>query len=247
MKESFFRTAMLLGPEAEGLLSRAHAVVFGVGGVGGHACDALCRCGVGRITVVDPAKVKASNRNRQLCAKKSTLGMLKTDAIREHIESVSDCSVTALPVFVTAENASSLIPEDADVVIDAVDNVTAKLALIIACKQRGIPVLSSMGAGNRLDPTAVRIADIYSTSVDPLARVMRRELRARGVKNLKVVYSVEEPKQPVIEAPDPESRRSTPASVPFVPSVFGITLAAEAVKTILEKEDQPCSEKQLKK
>ena len=239
MKESFYRTAMLLGAEAEGRLFSSHVAVFGAGGVGGHACEALARCGVGRLTVVDNARVKGSNLNRQLCAEKATIGCLKVEAIKARIEAVSDCSVTPVAEFITADNAASLIPADADVVIDAVDNVTAKIALVLECKRRGLPILSSMGAGNRLDPTAVRTADLYKTSIDPLARIMRRELKARGVNELAVVYSVEEPKKPVIEAPDPEMKRSTPASVPFVPSVFGITLAAEAVKTILErKQDQ---------
>ncbi len=234
MKESFYRTAMLLGAEAEEVLARAHVAVFGVGGVGGHACDALCRCGVGRVTVIDSASVKASNLNRQLCAEKATIGMPKVEAIKLRMEAVSDCVVTPVNEFVTAENASSLIPGDASVVIDAVDNVTAKIALILECQRLGKPVFSSMGAGNRLDPTAVRTGDLFKTSIDPLARVMRRELKARGVKSLPVVWSLEEPKAPVIEAPDPEMKRATPASVPFVPAVFGITLAAEAVKRILE-------------
>lgn len=235
MKESFYRTAMLLGEDAEEILGGAHAAVFGAGGVGGHACDALARCGVGRITVVDCARVKPSNLNRQVCAEKATVGMDKTEAMKRHIEAVSDCAVTAVSAFVTAENAAELIPADADVVIDAVDNVTAKLAIIAECIRRGIPVLSSMGAGNRLDPTAVRLADIYKTTTDPLARVMRRELKKRGVKKLTVAYSVEEPKVPVMETPDPDMKRNAPASVPFVPAVFGITLAAAAVDTILKK------------
>lgn len=238
MKESFYRTAMLFGEDAESALENAHAVVFGVGGVGGHACEALARCGVGRLTVVDSALVKESNLNRQVCAEKSTLGQPKAEAMKRRIEAVSDCRVTAVREFVSAENAALLIPADASVVIDAVDNVTAKLALITHCIDRGIPVLSSMGAGNRIDPTAVRVADIYKTSTDPLSRVMRRELKRRGVKALTVVYSVEEPKTPLFEAPDPEARRQTPASVPFVPPVFGITLAAEAVKLILRKGNQ---------
>lgn len=235
MKESFFRTAMLLGEDAEGILSRSHAVVFGVGGVGGHACEALARCGLGKLTIVDNACVKESNLNRQICAKKSTIGMPKVFAMKTALEEVSDCCVIPAAEFVTAENAAALIPPDADIVIDAVDNVTAKLAIITECDKRGIPALSSMGAGNRLDPTMVRVGDIYKTSTDPLARVMRRELRKRGIQHLTVVWSTEEPVSPVISAPDPETRRSTPGSVPFVPSVFGITLAREAVKTILEK------------
>ena len=235
MKESFYRTAMLLGEDAEAPLEAAHAVVFGVGGVGGHACEALARCGVGRLTIVDSAIVKESNLNRQICAEKPTVGQPKVEAMKRRIEAVSDCRVTALREFVTAENAASLIPPDASVVIDAVDNVTAKLAIITECRRLGVPVLSSMGAGNRLDPTLVRVADVYKTSIDPLARVMRRELKRRGIDRLTVVYSVEEPKEPLFTAPDPEARRQTPASVPFVPSVFGIALAAEAVNIILKR------------
>ncbi|MBQ1817612.1 MAG: tRNA threonylcarbamoyladenosine dehydratase [Clostridia bacterium] len=234
MKESFYRTGMLLGEGAEETLQNAHAAVFGVGGVGGHACDALARCGVGRITAVDAALVKGSNLNRQMVAEKATVGMPKAEAMKRHIEAVSDCRVTAVREFVTAENAAALIPRGADIVIDAVDNVTAKLALITAAQAMGITVLSSMGAGNRLDPTAVRIGDIYRTETDPLARVMRRELRARGVKKLTVCWSTEEPKPILFEAPDPEARRQTPGSVPFVPAAFGLALAAEAVRLLLE-------------
>lgn len=234
MKESFYRTAMLLGEEAEELLAQSHVAVFGAGGVGGHACEALCRCGVGRLTVVDSARVKPSNLNRQLCAEKSTIGRLKVEAIAERMRAVSDCLVTAVPEFVTAENAAALIPDDADAVIDAVDNVTAKIAIIIECQRRGIPVFSSMGAGNRLDPTAVRSADLFKTSVDPLARVMRRELKRRGVSALPVIYSLEEPIKPKMEAPDPEMKPNAPASCPFVPAAFGLALAAETVKKLLE-------------
>ncbi len=235
MKESFYRTAMLLGPEAEEVLNGAHAVVFGLGGVGGHACDALARCGVGRLTVVDSAKVKASNLNRQIVARKDTVGMPKALAMKAHIEAVSDARVTAVSEFVTADNAGSLVPADADVVIDAVDNVTAKLGLISFCTGKGIPILSSMGAGNRLDPTRVRVSDVFETAVDPLSRVMRRELRKRGIEKLIAVWSDEPPTTPVIEAPDPDMKQNAPASVPFVPAVFGLTLAAEAVKLILKK------------
>lgn len=230
---------MILGEEAEERLADSRVAVFGVGGVGGHACETLARCGVGRLTIVDSARVKESNLNRQLCAEKSTVGMEKTEAMKRRLEAVSDCAVTAVSAFVTSENASSLIPHDASAVIDAVDNVTAKLALILECKRLGIPVFSSMGAGNRLDPTAVRIADIYKTSIDPLSRVMRRELKARGVKSLTVVYSTEEPTKPLIEAPDPEQKRSTPGSTPFVPSVFGIALAYAAVREILSGGPDP--------
>jgi len=153
-----------------------------------------------------------------------------------HIANVSDCITEAFDCFVTRENAEELIPADADIIIDAVDNVTAKIALIEAASRCGIPILSSMGAGNRLEPDKIRIADIFETSIDPLSRVMRRELRKRGIKKLKVVYSVEEPKTPVIPVPDPDMKPNAPASVPFVPGAFGLALASEAVRTILERK-----------
>lgn len=236
MKESFYRTAMLLGEEAEDRLSGAHAVIFGVGGVGGHCADALARSGLGNITVVDSALVKASNLNRQICATKDSIGMRKVDAMEKHIESVSDCRVNAVNNFVLPENIAALLPDDNDydVIIDAVDTVRAKLAIIERASALGIPVLSSMGAGNRLDPTKVRIADIYSTSIDPLSRVMRRELKKRGVPALTVVYSVEEPIKPFIPAPDPDMKPNAPASAEFVPACFGLALASEAVKLILK-------------
>ena len=235
MKESFFRTAMLLGEDADALLASSHAAVFGVGGVGGHCCEALARCGLGRLTVIDAALVKESNLNRQTVAEKETVGMPKVEAMKLRIQKLADTHVMPVKEFVTRENAASLIPEDADIVIDAVDNVTAKLALIAACKEKGIPVLSSMGAGNRLDPTKVRIGDIRKTHTDPLSRVMRKELKARGIDSLTVCWSEEPPRAPLFEAPDAEARRQTPASVPFVPAAFGLALAAEAIRLILEK------------
>ena len=227
---------MLLGEDAENILLESKAAVFGVGGVGGHCVDALVRCGLGRIAIFDSAKVKPSNLNRQICAKKSTVGMKKVEAMSLHIADVSDCITEAFDCFVTRENAEELIPADADIIIDAVDNVTAKIALVEASSRCGIPILSSMGAGNRLEPDKIRIADIFETSIDPLSRVMRRELRKRGIKKLKVVYSVEEPKTPVIPVPDPDMKLNAPASVPFVPGAFGLALASEAVRTILERK-----------
>lgn len=234
MKESFYRTAMLLGEVAENILAEAVIVIFGIGGVGGHCADALARCGVGKMIIIDNAKVKSSNLNRQLCARYDTIGMDKVYSMQQHLVSVSDCTVEAVNAFALPENIASLIPKNASLVIDAVDTVTAKLAIIEHARLLGIPVLSSMGAGNRLDPTAVRIADIYSTSIDPLSRIMRRELRKRNIKNLTVAYSIEEPHTPVIPTPDPDMKPNAPASVPFVPAAFGLALAAEAVKILLQ-------------
>lgn len=228
---------MLLGEAAEEQLARSRVVVFGAGGVGGHCIDALARCGVGNLIAVDSANVKASNLNRQICAKKSTLGMRKVDAMRMHVEDVSDCNFIGVCEFVTAENAKDFIPDDSDLVIDAVDNVTAKLAIIKHSIKIGLPVLSSMGAGNRLDPTAIRIADIYSTSVDPLSRVMRRELRSAKVEGLTVVYSVETPRTPVMPTPDPDMKANAPASVPFVPGAFGLALASKAIEILLTRTE----------
>ena len=233
MKESFFKTAMLLGEDAEAKLGEAKVMVFGVGGVGGHAADALARCGIGSIAIVDAASVKPSNLNRQLCAEKATIGMPKVEAMKRRIEAVSDCAVAAVSAFVTKANICELITPDISVIIDAVDTVSAKLCIIERARELDIPVLSSMGAGNRLDPTMVRVSDIYSTSIDPLSRVMRHELRKRGIPSLRVVYSLEEPKKPLIPTPDPDMKPNAPASVPFVPAAFGLALAHEAVRLIL--------------
>ncbi len=233
MKESFYRTAMIYGAEAEAVFDSAHICVFGCGGVGGHAAVALARCGVGRLTLVDAAVVKRSNLNRQVCAEKRTVGMEKSIALKRRIEAVSDCEVNAVTEFITTDNAGELIPQDASVVIDAVDNVTAKIALICSAQERGIPVISSMGAGNRRDPTAVRTCDIYRTCVDPLSRIMRRELRKRNVASLRVVCSTEQPAAPKMAAPDPEMKANAPASSPFVPAAFGMALAAEAIELLL--------------
>lgn len=235
MKKSFYRTAMLLGEEAEEKLNNSSVIIFGVGGVGGHAAESLARCGLGKITLVDSASVKPSNLNRQLCAEKSTIGMSKVHAMKKRLEAVSDCRVTCVEDFVGCDNICKFFSQKFDVVIDAVDTVSAKLAIIQKSIELGIPVLSSMGAGNRLDPTKVRTGDVYSTSVDPLSRVMRRELRKRNISALKVVYSLEEPTKPLIPTPDPDMKKNSPASVPFVPAAFGLCLAAEAVKIILNE------------
>ena len=237
MKQSFYRTGMLLGEEAENLLMDSAVCVFGAGGVGGHCIDALVRCGLGSISIIDSANVKASNLNRQICAEKATVGMKKVEAMRLHIEAVSDCRVSVSDVFASPDNIASLIPDNTDIVIDCVDTVSAKLAIIEEARRRGLPVLSSMGAGNRLDPTAVRIGDIYSTSVDPLSRVMRRELRKRGIPALTCVYSLEPPKKPLIPSPDPDMKANSPASVPFVPAAFGLALASKAILYLIQNQN----------
>lgn len=233
-EESFVRTAMLLGREPVEKLHRAHVAVFGLGGVGGHAAEALVRSGVGTLTLVDHDTVAESNLNRQIFATHSTVGMAKTDAAEQRLhEIVPDCVIRKLPVFVLPENITSIDFSEFDYVIDAVDTVSAKLAVIKAASAAGVPVISAMGAGNKLDPTRFEVTDIYKTSVCPLAAVMRRELRKAGVPSCKVVYSRETPVTPAfIPEEAAESRRKPPASCAFVPSVCGLIMAGEVIRDL---------------
>lgn len=228
MKERFVRTAMLLGEDKERVLNSAHVTIFGLGGVGGQCAEALARAGIGHIHLVDADVVSESNLNRQLIATKSNVGKYKTECMRERIEDISDCHVTSEICFVTPENAAQTIPRDTDYVIDAIDTVSAKLAVISVCKDRGIPVISCMGAGNRLDPSRFKIIDIFKTSGCPLARVMRRELRKRSISALNVVMSDEMPQTPFFSDNSVEGRY-TPGSVSFVPAAAGLLLAAKVI------------------
>lgn len=225
-------------------LASARVAVFGVGGVGGYVCEALCRSGVGAFDLIDNDRVCLSNLNRQIIATQQTLGQLKVEAMRERILQINpQAKVRAHACFFLPENADAFPFDAYSYVVDAVDTVAAKLALVMACKRCGTPIISSMGAGNKLDPTALRVADIFETHTDPLARVMRRELKRRGVDRLKVVCSEEQPLRPLreLEADDPASfadtphahpRRSTPGSTAFVPSVAGLIIAAQVVKDL---------------
>ncbi len=237
MSEIFSRTELLLGEEAVSKLSGKRVAVFGVGGVGGYVCEALVRSGVGAFDLCDNDTVAVSNINRQIIATKSSVGKYKVDVMKERMLDINpDVDVRVHKCFFLPENADSFPFKEYDYVVDAVDTVTAKIEIIMRAKEKNIPVISSMGAGNKLDPTTFRVADIYKTSVDPLARVMRRELKKRGVKDLKVVYSTEEPLQPIggHKAPSEDSsRRSTPGSVAFVPSVAGLCIASEIVKDLI--------------
>lgn len=230
MKEEFSRTKMLLGADAMDRLARSRVAVFGIGGVGGYVCEALARSGVGALDLIDKDKVAVSNINRQIIATQETVGREKTDVMRERILSINpQAQIRAYPCFFLPENADSFPFHEYDYVVDAVDTVTAKIELVMRAKDAGVPIISSMGAGNKLDATAFRVADIYDTRVCPLARVMRRELKKRNVEHLKVVYSEEEPiSSSCIDAP----RRQTPGSVAFVPSVAGLIIAGEVVKDL---------------
>ena len=230
MEDMFSRTRMLLGEEALQRLARARVAVFGVGGVGGYAVEALARSGIGALDLIDSDRVVLSNLNRQIIATRDTLGMLKVDAAKARVLSVNpDCQVRTRPVFYLPETADQFDFSQYDYVVDAIDTVAGKLQLIEAAKAAGTAVISSMGAGNKLDPTRFEVADIHDTTVCPLARVMRRECRKRGIENVKVVYSREEP----VELPPPEpGKKPTPGSTAFTPAVAGLILAGEIVRDI---------------
>jgi tRNA A37 threonylcarbamoyladenosine dehydratase len=223
MPDPHARTALLLGPLALDKLAAARVAVFGLGGVGGHAAEALARGGVGALDLVDGDTLSESNLNRQIVALHSTLGRPKAEVMAERVRDINpDCEVNAHAVFFDASTANAFVFTRYDYVLDCIDTVASKLLLIELCRAAGTRVISCMGAGNKLDPSRFEIADIYATSVCPLAREMRRELRRRGVPALKVVYSKEEP----------VTNARPPGSVSFVPSVAGLMMAGEAVREI---------------
>ena len=240
MDERFSRTALLLGEEAVNKLNRAHVAVFGIGGVGGYVCEALCRSGIGSFDLIDKDTVDITNLNRQIIATTETIGRSKTEVMKERMLSINPgVSVRIYDTFFLPENSSLFPFEEYDYVVDAVDTVTAKIELITRAKEAKVPVISSMGAGNKLDASAFKAADIYETRVCPLAKVMRRELKKRGVESLKVVYSEEEPLKPlkgfISDAEDAGGkRRSLPGSVAFVPAAAGLIMAGEVVKDLLK-------------
>ena len=225
-KETLYtRTAMMLGDEAVERLKASHVSVFGVGGVGGFVTEALARAGVGKITLIDSDKVSVTNINRQIIALNSTVGKYKTEAMRDRIKDINpECEVVTINEFYSEENP--IDPSGFDYVADCIDSVKSKLHLITEAKSKGVRVISSMGAGNKLDPTRFTVADISKTHTDPLAKVMRTELRKRGVNHLKVVFSDEPPINP--------SGERTPGSVSFVPSVVGLIIAGEIIKDIIK-------------
>ncbi len=238
MKEKEFdqkrliRTQMLLGEEGIMRLARARVAVFGIGGVGGYAAEALARSGIGAIDLVDHDTVSISNLNRQLIATVQNIGEYKVEAMRRRIESFAPgCKIQALKCFFLPETAAKFDFAQYDYVIDAVDTVAAKIEIILRAQAAGTPVISSMGTGNKLNPACLEVADVYETSVCPLARVMRRELKARGVRCQKVVYSKEQPRKPLPLA-EQEGRRSIPGSTAFVPAAAGLILAAEVVREL---------------
>ena len=236
------RTSMLLGKASTDKLKNCHVAVFGLGGVGGHTVEALVRSGVGELTLIDGDTVAESNLNRQIFATRSTVGMNKTAAAEKRIREISDeCVLHLRQEFVLPENIAAFDFSEYDYVVDAIDTVSAKLAIIKACHAVGTPVISAMGAGNKLDPTRFEVADISKTSVCPLAAVVRRELRKSGINHLKVVYSKEERVKPEYMPEDEEpancpSKKIPPASCAFVPSVSGLIIAGEVIKDLCKTE-----------
>ena len=234
IKEEFSRTAYVYGEDAVERLKRARVAVFGVGGVGGYICEALCRAGVGRIDIFDRDTVSLSNINRQIIALHSTVGRPKVDVMKERMLDINpECEVNAYNVFYLPENADEYELSKYDYIADAVDTVSAKLEIATRAYKLGIPVISAMGAGNKTDPTRFEVADINYTSVCPLARVMRRELKARGVKKYKVVYSKEEPIKPSTNQADSRGK-IPPGSISFVPPVAGMIAASYIINQFLK-------------
>lgn len=244
MTPEFQRTRMLLGDSAMQTLAGARVAVFGVGGVGGYVVEALARSGVGALDLIDNDTVDITNINRQIIALHSTVGMPKTEAARRRVADIApQCKVTTHAVFFLPETADRFDFSLYDYVVDAIDTVSGKLCLVQCVKAAGVPVISALGAGNKLDPTAFRVADIYETSVCPLARVMRTECRKRGIGSLKVVYSTEKPRRPAGQ-PQPEDgafagRRDIPGSVAFVPPAVGLIIAGEVVKDLTGVREIP--------
>ena len=237
MLDQFSRTRLLIGHEGMDKLSKSRVAVFGIGGVGGYAVEALARSGVGALDLIDNDKVCLTNINRQIIATHKSIGQYKVDVAEERIKDINPgCTVRTYKTFYMPDTANQFNFYEYDYVIDAIDTVTGKIELVMQADKCGTPIISSMGAGNKLDPAAFEVADIYKTSVCPLAKVMRRELKKRGIKSLKVVYSKEEPIRPVEDAPEEEreisQKRDIPGSTAFVPSVAGLIIAGEVIKDL---------------
>lgn len=237
MNEQFSRTQILLGEEAVAKLQKARVAVFGIGGVGGYTVEALARCGVGNLDLIDSDTVSISNINRQILATHSTVGMLKVDAARARVLDINpECTVHTYPIFYLPETADQFDFSQYDYIVDCIDTVTGKLQLVERAVAVGTPIICSMGTGNKLDPAAFMVSDISKTSMCPLARIMRKELKKRGINHLKVVYSQEEALTPDV---DPEElartgKRQIPGSVAFVPGAAGLILAGEVVKDLIK-------------
>ena len=237
MNEQFSRTAILLGEEAVSKLRKARVAVFGVGGVGGYTVEALARCGVGQLDLIDSDTVSISNINRQILATHSTVGMLKVEAAKNRVLDINpECTVRTYPIFYLPETAEQFDFTQYDYIVDCIDTVTGKLQLVERAVAAGTPIICSMGTGNKLDASAFQVADISKTSMCPLARIMRKELKKRGINHLKVVYSQEEALTPAVDEEELKrtGKRQIPGSVAFVPGAAGLILAGEVVKDLIK-------------
>ena len=232
MKEMFSRTEMLIGADALTKLKNSHVAVFGIGGVGGYIVEALVRAGVGTIDIIDNDTVSISNINRQIIALSSTVGHMKTEVMKNRAIDINpEVKINCIEKFVLPENIGEFDFSSYDYVVDAIDTVSGKLAIIEKAYRENVPVISSMGTGNKLDPARFEVTDIYKTSVCPLARVMRYELKKRGVKKLKVLYSKEEPIKPERQKLT-DKGKAVPGSISFVPPVAGLIIASEIIKDL---------------
>lgn len=238
----FSRTELLIGEDGLAKLKNSKICIFGVGGVGGNCIESLARCGVGHFVLVDNDKVSLTNINRQVIASLDTIDQYKVDVMKERILTINkDAQVEVHKFFYLPSTSSFLDFNDYSYVIDAIDTVTAKIDIICKCKELNVPIISAMGCGNKLNPTDLKVGDIYSTSTDPLCKVMRRELKARGIKSLKVVYSTEQPLKVIknssyLEELSQSKKKSIPGSISFVPSVAGYIIASEVVKDLINKK-----------
>lgn len=247
-KNIYTRTQLVIGKSGVDILKNSKVIVFGIGGVGGFTVESLCRAGVGNLVIVDNDTVDITNLNRQIIATVYTIGKSKVEVMKERILSINpNCNVTALETFVTEENIKDIITDDVDYVVDAIDTISSKLALAEYCYKNNISIISSMGTGNKMDPSRFKVVDVFKTSVCPLAKVMRYELKKRGIKKLKVVYSDELPMKPKLQefAKGGETeeqvlrkfttKRQVPASIAFVPPVAGMIIASQVVKDLVEE------------
>lgn len=238
MPNQFTRTEMLLGSEAVHKLKQCRIAVFGIGGVGGYTVEALARSGVGTLDLIDNDTVSLTNINRQIIALHSTVGMNKTEAAKKRLLDINpNIKINMYNTFFTPENSGEFNFSQYDYIVDAIDTVSGKIELAVQADKANVPIISSMGAGNKLDPTRFEVSDIYKTSVCPLARVMRRELKKRNIRKLKVVYSKEEALSPKCESDeDSGMKRQTPASIAYVPSVVGLIIAGEVINDIISQQ-----------
>ena len=234
MNNQFQRTEILIGTENLNKLKKQTIAIFGIGGVGSYVTEALARAGIGKFILIDKDKIDITNINRQIPALHSTVGRYKVEVMKERLLDINpDLNIKAIKKLYNAETSDEILTEDYDYVVDAIDMVTSKIKLIETCKEKGFNIISSMGMGNKLDPTKIVVTDIYKTHTCPLAKVLRRELKDRRIKKLKVVYSTEQPRE--LQERIMNGRKVTPGSISFVPSVGGLTIASVVVRELLER------------